>query len=73
MWQEELKKRAEAARERAKMKAQKEEQERASSRAVAGVNHLDIPAELAFILNKLDGEKLLYHFTVKVLIRKVIH
>ncbi|XP_054281634.1 unconventional myosin-XV-like isoform X2 [Macrosteles quadrilineatus] len=50
---EELKKRAEMARERAKVKAQKEEQERAS-RAVAGVNHLDIPAELAFIFNKLD-------------------
>lgn len=43
------------ARERAKIKAQKEEQERAS-RAVAGVNHLDIPAELAFIFNKLDGK-----------------
>lgn len=52
---EELKKRAEMARERAKVKAQKEEQERAS-RAVAGVNHLDIPAELAFIFNKLDGK-----------------
>lgn len=56
MWQEELKKRAELARERAKMKAQKDEQEK-NSRAVAGVNHLDIPAELAFIFNKLDGEK----------------
>lgn len=50
-----MKKRAEMARERAKIKAQKEEQEKAS-RAVAGVNHLDIPAELAFIFNKLDGD-----------------
>jgi hypothetical protein len=43
------------ARERAKAKAQREEQERAS-RAVAGVNHLEIPAELAFIFSKLDGK-----------------
>lgn len=56
--QEELKRRAEVeklARERAKAKAQREEQERAS-RAVAGVNHLEIPAELAFIFSKLDGK-----------------
>jgi myosin XV len=56
--QVELKRRAEVekmARERAKSKAQKEEQERAS-RAVAGVNHLEIPAELAFIFSKLDGK-----------------
>lgn len=54
---EELKRRSEVekvARERAKAKAQREEQERAS-RAVAGVNHLEIPAELAFIFSKLDG------------------
>lgn len=54
----ELKRRAaaeKAARDRAKVKAQKEEQERAS-RAVAGVNHLEIPAELAFIFSKLDGK-----------------
>ncbi|PNF27702.1 hypothetical protein B7P43_G13754 [Cryptotermes secundus] len=53
---EELKRRAEVeklARERAKAKAQREEQER-TSRAVAGVNHLEIPAELAFIFSKLD-------------------
>ncbi|KAK6643275.1 hypothetical protein RUM43_004780 [Polyplax serrata] len=52
----ELKRRAaaeKAARDRAKVKAQKEEQERAS-RAVAGVNHLEIPAELAFIFSKLE-------------------
>jgi hypothetical protein len=57
-YQEELKRRAEVeklARERAKAKAQKEEQER-TSRAVAGVNHLEIPAELAFIFSKLDGK-----------------
>ena len=55
--QEELAKRAEmerASRERAKAKQQREEQEKAS-RAVAGVNHLEIPAELAFIYSKLDG------------------
>ncbi|GFR25205.1 unconventional myosin-XV [Trichonephila clavata] len=39
--------------ERVKERANKEEQERAS-RAVAGVNHLEIPAELAFIFSKLD-------------------
>lgn len=53
-----MKRRAEVeklARERAKAKAQREEQERAS-RAVAGVNHLEIPAELAFIFSKLDGK-----------------
>lgn len=52
---EELKRRAELAKERQKIKAQKEEQERTTrSVAVAGVNHLDIPAELAFIFNKLE-------------------
>ncbi|KAE8738384.1 hypothetical protein FOCC_FOCC016139, partial [Frankliniella occidentalis] len=53
---EELKRRSEVekvARERAKVKAQRDEQER-TSRAVAGVNHLEIPAELAFIFSKLD-------------------
>ncbi|XP_039291022.1 unconventional myosin-XV [Nilaparvata lugens] len=52
---EEMKRRAEMARERAKVKAQKEEQEKANRTiAVAGVNHLDIPAELAFMFNKLE-------------------
>lgn len=54
---DEMAKRAEmerASRERAKAKQQREEQER-TSRAVAGVNHLEIPAELAFIYSKLDG------------------
>ncbi|XP_018313717.1 unconventional myosin-XV isoform X2 [Mycetomoellerius zeteki] len=53
---EEMAKRAEierASKERAKAKQQREEQER-TSRAVAGVNHLEIPAELAFIYSKLD-------------------
>ncbi|XP_044008895.1 unconventional myosin-XV [Aphidius gifuensis] len=53
---QEMYKRAEiekASRERAKIKQQREEQERVS-RAVAGVNHLEIPAELAFIYSKLD-------------------
>lgn len=57
----EMAKRAEierASRERAKAKQQREEQERAS-RAVAGVNHLEIPAELAFIYSKLDGTYIL--------------
>lgn len=39
--------------ERAKEKTAREELER--TRAVAGVNHLEIPAELAYILGKLDG------------------
>lgn len=54
---EEMAKRAEierASKERAKAKQQREEQEK-TSRAVAGVNHLEIPAELAFIYSKLDG------------------
>lgn len=51
-----MKRRAELARERARIKAQKEDQER-TSRAVAGVNHLDVPAELAFILNKLEDSQ----------------
>ena len=42
-----------AAIERAASRAQREEIER--SRAVAGVQHLEIPAELAFIFSKLDG------------------
>ncbi|XP_039312298.1 unconventional myosin-XV [Solenopsis invicta] len=53
---DEMVKRAEierASKERAKAKQQREEQER-TSRAVAGVNHLEIPAELAFIYSKLD-------------------
>jgi hypothetical protein len=60
LFQEELKRRSEVekvARERAKAKAQRDEQER-TSRAVAGVNHLEIPAELAFIFSKLDGKAL---------------
>lgn len=67
--QEELKRRAEVeklARERAKAKAQREEQER-TSRAVAGVNHLEIPAELAFIFSKLDGKCCHYdHIAVSI-------
>lgn len=42
------------ASEKAKEKYVKEEHERIS-RAVAGVNHLEIPAELAFLISKLDG------------------
>uniref|UniRef100_A0A0K8SUT5 Unconventional myosin-XV n=1 Tax=Lygus hesperus TaxID=30085 RepID=A0A0K8SUT5_LYGHE len=55
---EELKKRAEMAKERAKLKAQREQEEKEErekvSRAVAGVTHLDIPAELAFVFNKIE-------------------
>lgn len=61
---EEMAKRAEmerASRERAKAKQQREEQERAS-RAVAGVNHLEIPAELAFIYSKLDGQCIFFTY-----------
>ncbi|XP_073998346.1 unconventional myosin 10A isoform X4 [Rhodnius prolixus] len=55
---EELKRRAELAKERARLKAQREQEEKEEkervSRAVAGVTHLDIPAELAFVFNKLE-------------------
>lgn len=47
------------AKERARLKAQREQEEKEEkervSRAVAGVTHLDIPAELAFVFNKIDG------------------
>ena len=59
VFKEEMAKRSElekANRERAKAKQQRDEQEKAS-RAVAGVNHLEIPAELAFIYSKLDGNQ----------------
>jgi myosin-15 len=60
--QGEMKRRMEverAAAEKAKARTAKSAQEEAerSARAVAGVNHLDIPAELAFIFSKLDGNK----------------
>lgn len=64
--QEELKRRAELAKERAKLKAQREQEEKEEkervSRAVAGVTHLDIPAELAFVFNKIDGDYFLFYF-----------
>lgn len=45
-----------SAKEKAKLVAAQQEQERvAKAVAVAGVNHLEIPAELAFIFSKLDG------------------
>ncbi|XP_037094410.1 unconventional myosin-XV-like isoform X2 [Pollicipes pollicipes] len=43
-----------AARARAKTSADRPGGERGPSRAVAGVNHLEIPAELAFIFSRLD-------------------
>lgn len=55
-------KKAEAlAKARAEREAQqtKAEQERVQ-RSVAGVNHLEIPAELAFILSKINGKELLF-------------
>jgi myosin-15 len=56
----EMKRRLEAERaaaEKAKARSAKSAQEEAerSARAVAGVNTLDIPAELAFIFSKIDG------------------
>lgn len=52
-----MKRKANFAKERAKVKAQKEEQERiARSQALPSLNALDIPAELASIFNKIDGE-----------------
>lgn len=52
---EEMKKKANLAKERAIIKAQKEEQERnARSHTVPSLNALDIPAELALIFNKIE-------------------
>jgi len=42
------------AKEKAREKSDKDEQDRVF-RAVAGVNHLEIPADLAFLLTKLEG------------------
>lgn len=54
--QEEMKRKAHVAKERARIKAQKEEQERnARPHPAANLNALDIPAELATIFNKIDG------------------
>lgn len=54
-----MKKKATLAKERARIKAQKEEQERnARPHAVASVNTLDIPAELALIFNQIEGKRL---------------
>lgn len=60
--QEELNRRRlaeQVAKQRAEREAQqnKADQERVQ-RSVAGVNHLEIPAELAFILSKLGSKKL---------------
>lgn len=52
-----MKKKANLAKERAIVKAQKEEQERnARSHTVPSLNALDIPAELALIFNKIEGK-----------------
>ncbi|XP_060860512.1 unconventional myosin-XV isoform X5 [Metopolophium dirhodum] len=52
---EEMKRKANLAKERARVKAQKEEQERnARPQAVPSLNTLDIPAELALIFNKIE-------------------
>lgn len=52
-----MKRKATLAKERARVKAQKEEQERnARPHAVAGLSTLDIPAELATIFNKIEGK-----------------
>lgn len=52
-----MKRKATLAKERARLKAQKEEQERnARPHAVASLNTLDIPAELATIFNKIEGK-----------------
>lgn len=51
-----MKRKANLAKERARVKAQKEEQERnARPQAVPNLNTLDIPADLALIFNKIDG------------------
>ena len=56
----ELERRAEteeALRKKQRLRAALEEQERVA-KATAGFNHLEIPAELAFIYSKLEGERL---------------
>jgi len=61
--QEDMKKKANLAKERARLKAQKEEQERnARPQPMQGLNALDIPAELASIFNKIDGESRRFRF-----------
>jgi len=57
--QEEMKRKASLAKERARVKAQKEEQERNArpQQTVPSLNTLDIPAELALIFNKIEGKK----------------
>jgi len=51
-----MKRKANLAKERARVKAQKEEQERnAKPHAAQSLNTLDIPAELALIFNKIEG------------------
>ena len=58
------------AKERARLKVQREQEEKEEkervSRAVAGVTHLDIPAELAFVFNKIDGKK--FNITTKYIL-----
>jgi len=54
----ELERRAEseqALRKKLRQRAAIDEQERVA-KAAAGFNHLEIPAELAFIYSKLEGE-----------------
>lgn len=63
--QEEMKRKATLAKERARLKAQKEEQERnARPHAVASLSTLDIPAELATIFNKIDGKLTMYKYFI---------
>lgn len=55
--QSELRRRSEAdkvVQEKIRVRAAQEEQDRVA-KATAGFNHLEIPAELAFIYSKLDG------------------
>lgn len=55
-----MKRKANLAKERARVKAQKEEQERnARPHAVASLSTLDIPADLAVIFNKIEGKNCL--------------
>ncbi|CAG0891503.1 unnamed protein product [Darwinula stevensoni] len=60
---DEMKRRLEVeklARQRTKARSAKEEADRVA-RAVTGVNHIDIPAELAFIFSKLDEWQPVHH------------
>lgn len=64
-----MKRKANVAKERARIKALKEEQERnAKPAALPSLNTLDIPAELALIFNKIEGKLYIILVTIIILL-----